>query len=413
MKVWVVKEGEPLPMLTGKGRLMRAGMLANTFASLDNDVIWWSSTWLHYEKRYYCNHSETIKLSDNLELNLLHVKHAYKSNISLQRIWYCRELANQFRKVINKYPQKPDLIYCSWPLIELSYECVKFGEKNNIPTIIDIRDFWPDIFIQPFPTILKPFAQFVVNCIYKKKTEFVMQKASKVISVVPSGLLLAKEYGRLMTNQDESLFLCFDNTRPSPDEEHNARKLLIDNKLSQDQFIVLLISSISFRIVQVPLIIDTASKLTDFKKIHFVICGDGSDLEKGKQMAEHLSNVHFLGYLNSNQLYAIKEISSIALLPYINTADFVDSLPNKFGEYLAGGLPIITTLTGLSRTILERNHCGEWAGTADDMNKIILKYYNNEEYLKTSQKNAIDLFNREFNAKKVYPRFAKQALEMI
>lgn len=77
-KIWFVSDSEPIPELTGKGRLMRAGKLAQYAAELGNKVTWWSSTWLHYEERFYSNKEEKIDLNANLRLHLLHVKKAYK-----------------------------------------------------------------------------------------------------------------------------------------------------------------------------------------------------------------------------------------------------------------------------------------------------------------------------------------------
>ena len=56
----------------------------------------------------------------------------------LTEIQYCKNIAREFRKAIEK-EEKPDVIHCSWPLIELGYECVKYGRKYNIPVVLDIE----------------------------------------------------------------------------------------------------------------------------------------------------------------------------------------------------------------------------------------------------------------------------------
>ena len=43
---------------------------------------------------------------------------------------------------------KPDIIVVSLPTIEFSYEACRYGEKNNVPVIVDVRDLWPDSFKQ-------------------------------------------------------------------------------------------------------------------------------------------------------------------------------------------------------------------------------------------------------------------------
>ena len=39
---------------------------------------------------------------------------------------------------------KPDLIICTF--LGLIKEVARYADKNKIPWIIDIRDFWPDVY---------------------------------------------------------------------------------------------------------------------------------------------------------------------------------------------------------------------------------------------------------------------------
>ena len=132
MNVWVVNSEEPIPEITGKGRLLRGGLIADSFSKdKKNNVIWWCSTFLHYEKEFYAQKSVNIDLKRNLHLKMLHTGKAYEKNVSIARIRYCKLLAKVFKKTIQT-ETKPDVIYCAWPHIELSYECVKYGKKYNI-----------------------------------------------------------------------------------------------------------------------------------------------------------------------------------------------------------------------------------------------------------------------------------------
>ena len=49
----------------------------------------------------------------------------------------------------------PDLILSSIPTSELSLEATKLGKKNNIPVILDIRDLWPDVFLDVLPNFFR------------------------------------------------------------------------------------------------------------------------------------------------------------------------------------------------------------------------------------------------------------------
>src|SRR5690554_4268813 len=166
---------------------MRSGTFAKDLAGRGHDVTWWSSTYLHYEKKYVANKFKIINLKDNFRLVLMHSRFGYKKNISLKRIKYSRDLGKIFNKESLKQ-KTPDIIYTSWPLIDLSYEAVNYANKHNIPVVVDIRDMWPDIFVQPFSKPLKPLIKLVVGLMYKSKTSYVMQNATNIIGVIPNAL---------------------------------------------------------------------------------------------------------------------------------------------------------------------------------------------------------------------------------
>ncbi|MZG56176.1 glycosyltransferase WbuB, partial [Photobacterium sp. CAIM 1937] len=108
-----------------------------------------------------------INVSDNLSMIFLHSEIEYKKNISIKRIINHRQVGVEFFNQ-SKDKVKPDLIFCAYPTIDLAYEVTKFGKENNIKTIIDIRDLWPDIFVDAIPKPFKPFGSFLLSPLIKK-----------------------------------------------------------------------------------------------------------------------------------------------------------------------------------------------------------------------------------------------------
>lgn len=409
MKVWVVRDTEPVPMLTGNGRLMRAGMIAEYFAKAGHDVTWWASTWLHYEKRFYSDKDEVIALNDNLTIHMLHPGKAYDKHVSLARIRYCKKMQKLFRHAIES-EQKPDLIYCSWPLIELAYECVRFGKEHDIPTIIDIRDLWPDIFVQPFPKPLKPIASFAVNMVYGRMVRFALVNATRVIAVIPNCLAFASRYGR-SDDSDHVVYLSYKSSSWSEGEVRKAKEFWLSHGIGDKDFIVVYVGNIGTRIAQIELIVNAARKLND-ENVKFVFCGGGPDLDRLASETQDCKNIVFAGYRNAVEIFSICAISKLGLLPYLNTSDFVDSLPNKVGEYLSFGLPLLTTLKGLSRQLVEENHCGAYFDSSEDLNRLIARYKSNPSEYATERENALNLFRKSFDADVVYGNLVKEAEEM-
>jgi glycosyltransferase involved in cell wall biosynthesis len=403
MKVWIVKESEPFPLSDSTGRIMRAGIIASMLATRKNEVTWWSSTYMHFEKRYYCQCESEFQITQNYRLRLLHSSHGYKKNISFKRILYAKNLEKEFKKAIKKQPL-PDVIYCSWPLIGFAYQSVRFGIEHQIPVVIDIRDFWPDIFIQPFPSVLKCFVKFAIKVLLEKKVHWTLVNATAIVGVIPKTLEFVKVHGRQLKPIDHVVNLAYDNSPVATEKRKNSKKYWNSIGISNSKFIVSFIGTISNRIGDFDLIVEAASKCKD-PDILFVFCGTGSYFDELSRKTKTFHNVILPGYKSKAELQVLMDLSSVGLLAYRNTEDFVDALPNKFGEYLSGGLVILTELRGLSRTLVEKYQCGFFYQNADSLLSSIEIIKNNQNLQKQMSLNALELFKQQFDSSKVYGDF--------
>jgi glycosyltransferase involved in cell wall biosynthesis len=411
MKIWIVREGEPLPISNSSGRLMRAGMLAEQFSLKGSEVIWWSSTYLHYEKRYVSGVQQTLQVNPKLTLKLLHSSNGYRKNISFKRIRYSNDLGRLFRKQ-SRLEGEPDIIYCSWPLIDFAYEAVKYAQKFDIPVVIDIRDFWPDIFMQPFPKWLQPIVRLGINFLLERKVCYVMKSADSIVGVIPKALEFAESYGRELKSTDHVVHLAYDNSPVSEEESRKAEEFWGQQGLNKGQCIVSYIGTISNRIGDFDTLVQAAEKCTD-PSIVFVFCGVGNYFEALRHKTNHLKNVILPGYRNKAELQHLLKISTFGLLAYRNTEDFIDALPNKFGEYLSQGLIILTSLKGASRQILERKNCGRYYDSAESLLDTISNINESPHLIEEMTGNALRLFKNEFVASKVYDDFYLFLKELV
>lgn len=144
MKIWILKPNEAKPIQGEKTRLGRMGLLAEELSTRGHDVVWYTSTFSHLKKKQIYKKDTTIEVKPNYILEFIKTT-SYKKNISIRRIISYRYMAYQFRKKA-KEAEKPDIIYVSFPTIELAREAILYGKKNQVPVVVDIRDLWPDIF---------------------------------------------------------------------------------------------------------------------------------------------------------------------------------------------------------------------------------------------------------------------------
>ncbi len=164
MRFWLIKAGEPLPLDSSEDRLLRTGMLGRELVSRGHSVVWWSATFDHFRKVNLRDSACDVEVSPGFRLSLLHAP-GYRRNISLQRIRHHRGLAKAFAERIET-ESPPDAILCSMPTIEFCRVATAYGMRLRIPVVLDMRDSWPDIYLELLPAPLRPFARPFLEPMY-------------------------------------------------------------------------------------------------------------------------------------------------------------------------------------------------------------------------------------------------------
>ena len=155
MRIWLIQRSEPTPHDNdGKQRLMRTGILSNELSKRGHEVVWWTSTFDHYNRKHRFETDQELTVNSDYLIQYLKGC-GYKKNVSLSRIIDNNLVAKKFKIKAKKTLYKPDIILSSIPTAELSLEAVRFGKKNNIPVVLDIRDMWPDVFFDILPDICR------------------------------------------------------------------------------------------------------------------------------------------------------------------------------------------------------------------------------------------------------------------
>ena len=409
-KIWIVKENEFSDLLTGKARSSRAALLADYFIEEGCEVTAWSSLWSHTNKTFVEDDRSIIQLKPGMTLKVISTSKSYKKNISFARITQERQIARRFRKAITK-EEVPDLIYCCWPLIETSYEAVRYGKAHNLPVIIDIRDLWPTIFVQPFPKVLQPLVRIAIAILFHSKASYALRNATMVTGTIPKALALSKEYNRKNSPLDRYVFHCYKQPHFTSDQIEKSLEKWEKRGIDDSSFNIIFFGTIGKRIPDFDTIMDAASRLRD-KNVKFILCGLGDDYDRLVKFTSGLGNVILVGLCNHIELVSLASISKAGMIPYRNTADFKDSLPTKFSEYLSSSLIILTSLTGLAREVLESNACGFCYRNSDELVEIVSRLVEAPDQVEETKQRAFNLFKKSFDADVVYRDFVRQLIDL-
>ena len=178
--IWLLTVGEPLPTDGKNQRLLRTGILADLMSRQGHDVTWWTSSFDHSLKRQRTSQDQKTRIDDQYDLIYLFAE-GYSRNVSLARVRNHRTIAKRFGLMASK-ERKPDVILCSWPLVELAAEAVKYGKQNNVPVVLDFRDMWPDAIVDLFPGFLRSIARFALKNHYRE-AQYAVSEATAISGI--------------------------------------------------------------------------------------------------------------------------------------------------------------------------------------------------------------------------------------
>lgn len=416
MKVWLLTIGEPLPIAPGKQRLHRAGLLAEALTKKNVDVVWWASTFQHAQKKKIFDKTTSIQVSDHLKLLCLDTR-PYRRNVSLERIVSNRQIAAEFQRHALLEPT-PAAIVSSYPVPELAAAGASYARARGIPSIVDVRDLWPDIWPMVLPGLLRPLANLAMTPLSRRYHGVI--KAHQCITGITQEIVdwAVIKAGRPKTTFDRAFPLAY----PAPSYPESAlqegrafwKRLL--GKLPEPALRLCFFGNLGARRLGLDVMIDGIRMLPEpmRSKVQLVVCGAGDGMAELQARADDLPQVIFAGWVDGPQICALASSSSLGVLPYPSDDDFIKSIPNKAIEYLAYGLPILTSLKGPVSSLINENRCGLIYREMDavDMARVIGDLVKHPTLLPELSENASNTYNRHFLASEVYGRYADMIVEL-
>ncbi len=161
MKVWIFQTGEPLHCDGENPRPMRAMNLANALVANGHIVEVFSSAFYHQEKRHRTSKFQSIHVHEQLTIHLI-PSMGYKRNIGPGRLIDHAQMAVRLWRLLrSRRFGRPDLAFVGYPPIEVAWVMLRWLKKQDVPSVIDVKDQWPSLFIEAVPPALRPVAKVV------------------------------------------------------------------------------------------------------------------------------------------------------------------------------------------------------------------------------------------------------------
>jgi glycosyltransferase involved in cell wall biosynthesis len=403
MRVWLVTIGEPLPFDYGNERLLRTGILAEMLARQGHSVVWWNSTFNHPTKQLRADRDTVVDVAPTYRVHMLHGG-GYRRNISLRRILDHRRIAKRFTAIAPSEP-RPDVILCSYPPLELSLAAVEYGRQNDVPVILDIRDLWPDIFVETIPRGLRFVARLAIRRL-DRIAERACSGAFAIWGHVPAFVDWGVRHaGREATMWDRPFPFGYVSGAPAENEILASQQSWAELGVTSEkkELVVCYIGTVGHH-VDLETVVDAAKLLRARRGIRFVICGAGDWLAAIERRAAGLPNVVFAGWRRRADVWTLLRLASIGVAPYKPRPDFIATISNKVPEYFSAGLPVALSLTsGLLHDLIRETGCGfSYGGDASRLAAQLVMLADSPERLQQLGQNAAAVFDDRFRAEKVY-----------
>ena len=358
MRVWIVKIGTEVPHLSAfsSNRLFREGQIEEGLRRRGHETLWFTANFHHRSKQHFDVAYDRVVRPNPSGPQMVFMKSlGYRHNFSLGRLLDHYFVARKWRRIAESLP-KPDIIFCAYPTIELSYACTRFGQRLGIPVVIDIRDLWPDVIYDSLKSV--PFLGGLLSkrwfLYYEYMARYALANARGLTGVSGGVVKWGQKYsGRAPALYKNDRAHCQSQPDPfapniAPDAD-DARGFWSSRGIS--------LAPKKTRIIWAGRFYPSIDDATLFAaydmlpahlqaEIEIIICGEGVLQDRFDAFAARHDNVTCVGWAPHHAIIELMRSSHAALLNYVDRFDFKISLVNKIVDYTAADLPIITGING-------------------------------------------------------------------
>lgn len=417
MKVWVIEIGDLIQGVDAKTRPFRAGMVAEALANAGHSVVWWSSTFNHQLRFQRFKSSVTLHPHANLEVQLLYGP-GYRRSVSYARLRHHKIVANRFCSALSGISEtdRPDIIYCCLPTLELCEQAMHFSLRNGIPYIVDIRDQWPSIYLTILPPQLKGLARLLLTREFSRARR-ILSNAEAIFAVSDANLMWGLELANRRPSGWDKCFPLGYLREQESNESPGACCLSADHirRIVEEKAVVISFVGSFSEAYDLASVCRAARRLNDINGVNvmFIMAGSGVQEKKLRSSYSNIPNLVFTGWLDQQSISWLLNRSSIGICPYNSRRPI--TLPNKPFEYMAAGLPILSSLEGEFRTLLEQKRIGLHyrSGEDRDLTEKILWISSHPGELERMGENSKKVFKTDYDAKRIYPDLVSNIVNLV
>jgi len=306
--------------------------------------------------------------------------------------------------------------FIGYPPIETAAVLARWLARRGVPSLLDVKDQWPSLFMEAVPPSLKPVGRMIL-CPYFYLAKRAMRDATGLSAMANGYLVWSSEFaGRERTDMDGVFPLTSPMGQVSASQLKEARLWWDSQGIGDDGrprvcFVGSHSPGFDFKPVQ------EAAKMSahEMTSCEFVLCGDGGSSAELRAVMAGLPNVHFPGWIDRPKIEALAERCQAALAPYLNIENFTKNIPNKIIDALSLGLPILSPLQGEVASLIDKYSVGMRYGTdtGKTLHDCIAALVQDTALQKRMSQKARALYAERFSFEMVYGGLVKHLEKLV
>ena len=286
---------------------------------------------------------------------------------------------------------KPDLVVATSPQFFCAVAGYLTSRLKRCPFIFELRDIWPESI-----TTVGAMRPSLPIRLLEKLELFLYRESARVVALTEAFKKNLISRGIPSSKIDvitNAVDLSFFTPRSLPLSLH--RELGLNGK-----FVASYIGTVGMAHA-VEKIVEAAEKLRTHREVLFLIVGEGAYKKKAEEMVlqKGLTNIRVLPGVPKEEVRDYYSVTDLNLVTLRNTPLFRTVIPSKIFEIMAMGRPILCTVDGECRKIVEDAGCGVFVEpeNVEQMVETILNLKQKRGVLQTMGKNGRSFVERFYN----------------
>ncbi len=303
------------------------------------------------DERLRYNKNNSVVDIDGISVKLIHSEYSNSMNLFQRAFEFFKFAVFTYLKTLES---KPDLIFATSTPLTVGLPAKRAARKLKVPFVFEVRDLWPEL-IFAMGAMKNPIARRILI-----NMEHSIYRASRNIVALAPGIQKGITRTGYPIEQTSMIPNCCDLELFKPKPENAS-----EPEYGKPGDVRFVFTGAHGRANGLDAVLDGIAELKRRGKtgVHFVFIGTGAlkDQLVERSEKEGLSDyVTWVGRIRKTELAELLPRFDVGLMILSNIPEFYyGTSPNKFFDYISGGLPVLNNYPGWLADMITEQKCGK------------------------------------------------------